>query len=99
VRATREAAAGAEAVRLSVHDSGIGIAAGDLERLFEPFVQLDGGLGRRYGGTGLGLALVKRLAELQDGSVAVQSELGAGSTFSIFLPLARLGMPCAAGAT
>ena len=73
-------------VRLSVWDTGIGIAREDLARLFQPFVQLDSGLARRYEGTGLGLILVKRLVELHGGTLSVQSEPGKGSTFTICLP-------------
>ena len=57
-----------------------------MERLFQPFTQLDARLAREYGGTGLGLALVKRLAELLDGRVTVESTPGQGSCFSLFLP-------------
>jgi PAS domain S-box-containing protein len=73
-------------VRFSVRDTGIGIATQDMTRLFKPFVQLDGGLARHYEGTGLGLSLVARMAEMHGGSVAVESELGKGSQFTIALP-------------
>ena len=75
----------------SVSDTGIGIAAEDLPRLFVPFEQLDGSLARKYEGTGLGLSMVKRLAELHGGAVSVSSELGKGSRFTVRLPL-RLGV-------
>ncbi|CAN1213335.1 histidine kinase [Tumidithrix helvetica PCC 7403] len=71
----------------SVNDTGIGIAATDIDKLFQPFVQLDSGLSRKYEGTGLGLTLVKQIAELHSGSVSVQSELGKGSCFTVRLPL------------
>ncbi len=78
--------AAAQLVRLSVWDTGIGIAADNLPRLFQPFVQLDSRLARQYAGTGLGLALVARMAELHGGSVAVESTPGQGSRFTITLP-------------
>lgn len=76
--------------RFAVQDSGIGIAADNLSRLFQPFVQLDAGLARQYEGTGLGLALVKRLAVLHGGDVTVTSPgvPGMGSCFTITLPYA-----------
>jgi len=73
-------------VRLIVWDEGIGIHADDLPRLFQPFVQLDSRLSRQYSGTGLGLSLVHRLAELHEGRVEVESEPERGSRFTIVLP-------------
>ena len=75
-------------VDFSVWDTGIGIAPADQARLFEPFVQLDSRLARLYEGTGLGLALVKRLAEVHGGRVTVESEgvSGEGSRFTVSLP-------------
>jgi signal transduction histidine kinase/CheY-like chemotaxis protein len=73
-------------VRLTVWDTGIGIAEKDLPRLFQPFVQLDATLARQYTGTGLGLALVRQLAELHGGSVSVESQVGRGSRFTVTLP-------------
>jgi signal transduction histidine kinase len=73
-------------LRLSVSDTGVGIAPENLAKLFKPFVQVDGGLNRLYGGTGLGLTLVKRIVELHGGQVAVQSQAGVGSCFMVFLP-------------
>jgi PAS domain S-box-containing protein len=75
-------------VRLTVSDTGIGIAPEHLERLFKPFVQIDSTLNRQYGGTGLGLALVQRIIDLHGGQVQVSSEVGVGSHFSINLPWA-----------
>ena len=74
-------------VTFSVADTGIGIAKEHQGALFQDFVQLDSPIQKRFRGTGLGLALSKRLAELLGGSVAVQSELGRGSTFSIIIPI------------
>jgi PAS domain S-box-containing protein len=72
-------------LRISVKDSGIGIAAEHLPRLFQSFSQVDASTTRRFGGTGLGLAISKRLAELMGGSVSVESEPGHGSTFHVTL--------------
>ncbi len=70
----------------TVWDTGIGISADYLQRLFEPFMQVDSSLSRRYEGAGLGLALVRRLAELHGGAVQAESREGAGSRFTILLP-------------
>jgi PAS domain S-box-containing protein len=77
----------AEFLDISVRDSGIGIAPEGLERLFKPFSQIDSGLARKFDGTGLGLAMVKLLAELHSGAVAVESSVGEGSRFTVWLPL------------
>jgi signal transduction histidine kinase len=75
-----------DAWRLAVQDTGVGIAEADQGRLFQAFSQLDGGLSRRHEGTGLGLALTRKLVELQGGSITVHSERGVGSTFTVVLP-------------
>jgi PAS domain S-box-containing protein len=84
---------GDHALRFSVWDTGIGIPADQLEKLFQPFVQLDSSLSRQYTGTGLGLALVSNLAELHGGSVGVESELGKGSRFYFIIPTQLLNAP------
>ncbi len=73
-------------VEIAVTDTGIGISAEDQKKLFREFTQVDGSLARRHEGTGLGLALTKRLIELHGGRIAVQSSPGAGSTFTVWLP-------------
>ncbi|MGA3124349.1 MAG: PAS domain S-box protein [Polyangiaceae bacterium] len=76
---------------IEVEDSGIGIRPEDLPRLFVEFQQLDAGTAKKYGGTGLGLALTRRIVEAQGGHVAVRSELGKGSVFSAVLPMSTPG--------
>ncbi|WP_298408226.1 CHASE domain-containing protein [uncultured Chloroflexus sp.] len=73
-------------IAFAVSDTGIGIAPEQLQYLFQPFVQLDSSLSRQHEGSGLGLALVRRLADLHGGSVAVASEPGKGSIFTVTLP-------------
>jgi protein-histidine pros-kinase len=80
-----------EALEIQVRDTGIGIRAADLAKLFVEFQQLDSGASRRHQGTGLGLVLTRRLAELHGGSVHVESQPGQGSTFTVLLPLVRPG--------
>lgn len=77
----------AEFLEFAVTDSGIGISAQGMERLFEPFSQVQSGLSRKFEGAGLGLAMVKLLAELHGGTVAVESALDKGSCFTVWLPL------------
>lgn len=80
---------GQEKLAIRVADSGIGIPADRIEDIFESFRQVDGGVTRRHGGTGLGLAICRSLARAMGGNVAVASTLGAGSTFTLTLPLER----------
>ncbi|MBF3253198.1 hybrid sensor histidine kinase/response regulator, partial [Pseudomonas aeruginosa] len=77
----------AEGVRISVRDTGIGIAQEALDRIFQPFTQADAGITRQYGGTGLGLALTRKLCEAMQGELTVESTVGLGSLFSVGLPL------------
>jgi PAS domain S-box-containing protein len=79
-----------EFLKISVTDSGIGIAADGFERLFKPFSQIDSGLSRKFEGTGLGLVIVKLLAKLHGGVVAVESAVGEGSCFTVWLPFRGL---------
>lgn len=71
-------------------DSGIGIAEENIEKVLEPFVQVESAIARKYGGTGLGLPLVKRIVELHAGTVAIDSTLGSGTTVTVTLPASRL---------
>jgi signal transduction histidine kinase len=74
-------------VELSVEDNGVGIAPEELPHIFDEFRQVDGSTSREYGGVGLGLALARRLVELMGGRITVESQPGAGSTFTVRLPL------------
>ncbi|MEJ7846395.1 MAG: ATP-binding protein, partial [Acidimicrobiales bacterium] len=87
IRATAGAdPAGGPVVRISVIDPGVGIAPDRLEALFEAFIQGDGSATRAFGGLGLGLALVTRIAEAHGGELDVRTELGTGSRFTLVLP-------------
>jgi signal transduction histidine kinase len=79
-------------LKIAVIDTGIGISSENIQKLFQPFIQIDSALNRQYTGTGLGLALVKRLVELHEGTVELTSEVGVGSCFAINLPF-NIGSP------
>ena len=91
VRLSGEGPDGADGLRLSVSDSGIGIAAETVPLLFQKFIQADASTTRRFGGTGLGLAICHDLAELMGGRIWCESVEGQGSTFHLVLPLRRVG--------
>lgn len=89
-----------EFLEICVCDSGLGISVADMGRLFQPFSQIDSGLARKFEGTGLGLAMVKQLAELHGGTTSVSSRAGEGAKFAVWLPLrtpptAVVGLPAA----
>jgi signal transduction histidine kinase len=83
-------------VRIDVRDTGIGIRRADFPRLFHDFERLEHGQSQQADGTGLGLSLTRHLVELQGGRIAVDSEVGVGSTFSVWLPQ-QTGRAAAAG--
>lgn len=78
---------------LAVRDAGIGIPAEEIERVFDPFVQVDEGATRRFGGIGLGLAIARRIARLHDGDVRLDSKQGSGTTALLVLPKSRVVWP------
>jgi signal transduction histidine kinase len=80
----------ASEVLVEVEDTGPGIAEQSLQHIFDAFVQLSSGPHRRTGGTGLGLAISKRFCEMMGGGIALESEPGKGSTFTIRLPAAQV---------
>ena len=84
--AKRDTVEGKDWITLSVHDTGIGMTDEHMARLFHAFTQADGSMTRKYGGTGLGLAITKRFCQMMGGDIAVESEYGSGSIFTIRLP-------------
>jgi signal transduction histidine kinase/ActR/RegA family two-component response regulator len=91
--ARQRARQGVDGVEISVSDSGIGLHAKDMENLFIPFQQADVSTTRKYGGTGLGLALCRRLCDLMQGDIEVESAPGQGATFIVWLPLTVVDGP------
>ena len=80
-------------VKISVRDTGVGISDNALELIFKPFVQEDGSITRKFGGTGLGLTISRRLTELMNGEIAVDSKKGVGSCFTVTLPFTKVAKP------
>ena len=91
VRLTAET--GPDTLRISVADTGIGIKSEDMEKLFQPFRQIDSGLTRQYEGTGLGLTICRRLANRLGGEISARSKWGEGSVFTFMLPLKHGSQP------
>jgi signal transduction histidine kinase len=83
----------ASRLRIRITDPGIGMNSQELNRLFQPFQQVDGSITRRFGGTGLGLALSQRLMGLMNGRITVESEKGRGSTFTVEMPVQEEAAP------
>ena len=89
--ARRDSAAGREEIVFSVRDTGIGMTPEHQARLFQAFTQADASTSRRYGGTGLGLVISRRICQMMDGDIAVESQQGKGSVFTVRLPVAVPG--------
>jgi signal transduction histidine kinase len=84
--ARREPAEGGERLVFRVIDTGIGMTPEQVARLFQPFSQADGSTSRRYGGTGIGLVISRRLCRMLGGDISVESEAGKGTTFTAWVP-------------
>lgn len=98
VTAERDLSGGQEWLTIAVSDTGVGIAADDLPRIFSPFSQLEASRTRAKGGLGLGLSVAKRMANTMGGDVTATSQVGAGSTFTVRVPLRIAGRPGAQAA-
>jgi signal transduction histidine kinase len=79
-----------DGLTVAVADTGIGIAAGDLEKALRPFGQIDSRIARKYQGSGLGLPLTKSMIELHGGQLSLESEVGRGTVATVWLPAARV---------
>jgi len=99
VLSSQSSTSGSDFLEIAVADTGIGISEADQKKLFNAFVQADSSLSRKFEGTGLGLVMVKRLAELHGGAVDMQSEKGKGSTFTVWLPWRTEGVTVSSGGT
>jgi signal transduction histidine kinase len=80
-------AGGRDCIEFAIADTGIGMTAEQLARLFQEFSQAEASTAKRYGGTGLGLAITRKLARMMGGDVVVTSEMGKGSVFTVQLPM------------
>ncbi len=78
---------GSPGLQISIKDNGIGMGQAEHVKLFQPFVQIDASIARKFGGTGLGLSITQKLVQLMQGSIRVQSSLGEGSEFTVLLPI------------
>jgi len=88
ISARTEVIDGRDAIVFDITDDGIGIAKGELDKLFKPFGQANASISEKFGGTGLGLSISRDLARAMGGDITVQSEPNRGSTFSLFVPVA-----------
>jgi signal transduction histidine kinase len=84
--ATESVVSGTKLIRFTVQDTGIGISEPQKSRLFKDFSQADASMSRKLGGTGLGMAITRRICELMGGEITLESELGKGSVFTVTLP-------------